>query len=226
MDLVPGDIISGSIAFTGYYELNLTRTLWRIARRGGIMIDVGANLGYFSLLWIAARVENRCLAFEASPRVIPLLRKNIEKNQALDRIQIFPVAAGDKHGSLPFKMGRADQTGWGGFSNAPDDQAVSVDVVRLDETVQEQDPIDLLKIDIEGADTWALKGCEGLLKQRRIRRIWFEQNKPRMRRLGIGEDEAVQFLHSVGYIARAESPISNEVVDWSAYPADMSAFRP
>ena len=46
MKLVPGDVISDCIAFTGVYDLELSRHLLQFAGRGQIMIDVGANLGY------------------------------------------------------------------------------------------------------------------------------------------------------------------------------------
>ena len=79
--------------------------------------------------------------------------------------------------------------------------------------------IPLLKIDIEGADTWALMGSELLLRTKRVKEIWYEQNKPRMRGLGIGEGEAEKFLRSVGYVSRPESDPSFDVVDWSASPS-------
>src|SRR4051794_1788289 len=64
-DLVPGDAISGSIAFTGFYELELSEQLVRRARTGGLLIDVGANMGYFSLLWAGLSETTRVIAFEA-----------------------------------------------------------------------------------------------------------------------------------------------------------------
>ena len=53
MELIPGDAISDCIAFTGVYELGLTRRVVELARDGGTFIDIGANLGYFTLLWAA-----------------------------------------------------------------------------------------------------------------------------------------------------------------------------
>ena len=53
--------------------------------------------------------------------------------------------------------------------------------------------IDVLKIDVEGADTWVLYGCEQLLKQKAIRNIFFEQNGARMAELGIGAKRSQGF---------------------------------
>src|SRR5262245_25442226 len=64
MKLLPGDVISDSISFAGIYELTLTRRLMQLARSGGTLVEVGANLGYFALLWASARRDNTCFAFE------------------------------------------------------------------------------------------------------------------------------------------------------------------
>jgi FkbM family methyltransferase len=216
MDLSHGDRVSDCIAFTGVYELPLTRHLLRLARRGGTLIDVGANLGYFTLLWAAANPANRVFAFEASPRNIEWLARNVAMNQLDRRVRVIPRAAGREPGALRFDPGPADQTGWGGFAEAG---PIAVDVVRVDQAAEYPPEITLLKVDIEGADAWALMGCEHLLRERRVKQVWFEQNKPRMRGLGIREDEAQQFLRSVGYEARPQSDPRGEIVDWSATPA-------
>src|SRR2546427_7895311 len=87
-NLIPGDVISDSIAFTGIYEPATSRRVALIARRGGIMVDVGANLGYFSLLWAAAAPNNRVIAFEAAPRNVQMLRRNVHRNGMDSQVQI------------------------------------------------------------------------------------------------------------------------------------------
>ena len=219
MDLVPGDVISSGIAFTGFWELHLSRVLAELAKQGGLMVDVGANLGYFSLLWAASNPANRCLSFEASPRNIRLLRGNVARNGFEQRIEIVPLAAGREAGQLFFDAGPDDQTGWGGFAESTAPGAIAIDVVRVDEIVPRDARIRLLKIDIEGADTWALMGCERLLREKRVEHIWFEQNRPRMRNLGIADGEAQAWLAERGYRASPRSDATKDVVDWIAEPA-------
>ena len=114
MTVLPGDVISDYIAFTGAYELALSRRVVELATRGGIMIDVGANLGYFSLLWASQRPDNRVIAFEASPRNVRLLDQNVRTNAFESRIRIVPCAAAATPGRLAFDVGPDDQTGWAG----------------------------------------------------------------------------------------------------------------
>lgn len=216
MQLIPGDLISDSIAMTGVHEPAFTKHLLKRAKAGGVLIDVGANLGYFTLLWLAANPENRCIAFEASPRNIEILRRNVNQNGFENRVQIIACGAGQAAGRMHFDLGPVDQTGWGGFSR--ESTGVEVDVVRVDEIVAADEPVALLKVDIEGADAWALMGCEKLLKMKIINEIWFEQNKPRMNALGLDENAAQEYLRSVGYSATAMSDASAELVDWIAVP--------
>lgn len=215
MDLVPGDVISDSIAFTGIYELAVTRRVVELAKGGGTFVDVGANLGYFSLLWAATKPGNQCLAFEASPRNIHRLRENIRRNSLESQIEVIPHAAGKARGKLHFDAGPEDQTGWGGFTT-DSKSGIEVDVVRIDESVPTNIPISLLKVDIEGADAWALMGCDRLLKARQVKQIWFEQNKPRMQALGIPESAAQDYLRSVGYSPQPLDDTRGDLVEWCA----------
>ncbi len=217
-NLVPGDVISDYIAFTGEYEPGLTKEVVALARQGGTFIDIGANLGYFSLLWASANRSNKCLAFEASPRNIHLLSQNVSRNRLGTQISVIDRAAGHSAGKLQFSTGPAEQTGWGGFASDKTAGTVEVDVVRVDDMVSEKEQIALLKVDIEGADAWALMGCERLLKNRRVQKIWFEENKPRMKELGIVPGTAQRFLQSVGYVCTAQSDPESDLVDWSAEP--------
>lgn len=217
MQLVPGDRLSDVVAFTGSYEHELTRRVVELGLRGGTMIDVGANLGYFTLLWLAANSSNRCIAFEAVPRNVEILRSNISRNGLDEKIRIIPSAASDRSGKVFFDLGPDDQRGWGGISlDNLNGRSIEVQAVRIDEAVPQDQHISLLKVDTEGADTLVLKGCERLLKKGLIGEIWYEQNKPRMRQIGVPLDAAQNYLESVDYDCTAHGSESNELVEWSA----------
>jgi FkbM family methyltransferase len=216
MQLLPGDAISDSIAFTGTYDLRFTRVLHSLARKGGRLVDVGANLGYFSLLWAAASRHNSVVAFEASPRTLEMLRNNVSQNRFEAQIEIRSQAVGKDNTEMQFDPGPEGQTGWGGLALARSALSHSVQVVRLDDALRDVDQIDLLKIDIEGADTWALLGAERLLKERRVKYVWWEQHKPRMRELNIPEGQAAEFLRSLGYRPVPQSDLRADTVNWCA----------
>jgi FkbM family methyltransferase len=213
-DLTPGDIISGHIAFTGEYEPKLSHAIRGQAERGGLFVDVGANMGYFSLLWASARPGNRVIAFEASPRVAAQLGGNVERNGLGDAVRIVGKAASDAAGTVRFSTGPADQTGWGGIQ--PDNpEAIEVPAVRLDEELAGE-AIAVLKVDVEGAESLVLRGAEELLRERRIGLIFFEWNPERAALLGLEFADLIAFLESTGYRA---VPFNAERTEWRAEPA-------
>lgn len=202
-DLLVGDVISGSIAFTGFYELELSRQLKVLARKGGLFVDVGANLGYFSLLWLAGNVKNHVVAIESSPRNQKAFEINMRANGLNGRWRLLASAAGHENREVAFNVGPVEQTGWGGISpeeNGSD--VIKVDMQRLD-TLLPDIEIAVLKVDVEGADTWVLYGCEELLKGKKISRIYFEQHHERMASLGIQPGHAEAFLNRFGYFCRS-----------------------
>jgi FkbM family methyltransferase len=212
MSLKPGDVSHRCIALTGFYELNASRLAVRLARRGGLLVDVGANYGYYSLLWAAARPNNRVLAFEASPRNFPALRRNVEANGFDERIECRDEAVGKENCTMTFDPGPEEQTGWGGFA-AGSDGGVAVRVRPLDAVLADSaEPVELLKIDTEGADTWVLAGASGLLKAGRIKNILYEQYPSRMKKLGVPAGEAETMLRSFGYGVR---PLGGD--EWFAW---------
>jgi FkbM family methyltransferase len=215
-DLIKNDVISGAIAADGLYDWPHTKAIARCAsdNKKGLFVDVGANMGYFSLLWAAIAPSSRVLAYEASPRNVGIIEKNIAKNLMGKTIRLIPKALGDHHGSITFDCGPDDQTGWGGICHNDSDATIQVPLVRLDEEILEEE-IDFLKIDVEGADTLVLYGCEKLLRKKRIKMINFEQNKPRMELLGIAPDAAAEFLNKMDYVCR---PLGNSEGEWIAYP--------
>jgi FkbM family methyltransferase len=218
MKLLPSDFMLGLIAFTGIYERPLSKCVLHAANIGGTMIDVGANFGYFSLIWASANKRNKVIAFEASPRNHKYLVDNVDSNGLSEKIDAHPFALGSSNSVLDFDPGPSDMTGWGGLKLMASDSSIRVPVKRLDEILDPNIVIDFMKIDVEGADTWVLMGAEKLLLEKRIKEIHFEQNKPRLRQINIGDDDAVRFLDSVGYDVQPLSDPSNDIVAWCANP--------
>jgi len=149
-------------------------------------------------LWAGSNPNGRVISFEAAPRNIALLENNVARNRLADRMTIVPKAAGKSTGRISFDAGPADQTGWGGITSSVTASTITVPLVRLDQELPDAS-IDVLKVDVEGADTWVLFGCDALLKKKRIGTLFFEQNRERMELLGIAAGEAQKFLRDLDY---------------------------
>lgn len=199
MNLMPGDSCHGSIAFSGCYELKLTRRLCHIARtEGGMLIDAGANYGYYSLLWTAARPDNRVVAFEASPRNFPALLANLELNGVTQRVSATNKAVGDAVGMVHFKMSDPLQSGWDKVTKNANEADWSVPLTSLGEELPDAQ-YSVLKIDCEGYDFLVLKGILPLLQARKIRHVFFEDNPACAQEFGGRAGEIAKFMERLGY---------------------------
>ena len=129
-------------------------------RSGMNVIDVGANIGYFTALAARAVEPNgRVLAVEAEPETFSLLRANGELN-GFANVELLPVAAHRHAGLVPVAR---DPTNYGGHTAyvAPAAWATTpVQSVRLDDVLDPEAPIHFIKVDVEGMDHVAVEGLE------------------------------------------------------------------
>ncbi|MCA9024140.1 MAG: FkbM family methyltransferase [Planctomycetaceae bacterium] len=220
LSLVPTDYVSECIALMGFFELDLSRRMVERAQSGGRLVDVGANMGYFPLLWLSTSPRTTCLAFEPVKRNQDIIRRNMIHNRFEDRLQLIPMAAGERKSTMLFDPGDEEQTGWGSLAVTDQARSYKVDVVRLDDVITDNEPIDVLKIDTEGADPLVLRGAERLLQQHQIREIFFEHNRPGLENLGLSDTEAQDFLRSHEYDVECLDDPSARVTTWRAIPAN------
>ena len=141
------------------------RFMRSILRPGMNVIDIGANIGYFTAL--AARAvgsEGRVLAVEADPDTFRLLRTNVEMN-GFENVELLPVAAHRRAGLV---TGTRDPTNYGGHTAyfASDSwQTTPIQAVRLDDVIAADVPIHFIKVDIEGMDHAAVEGLEQTIRR-------------------------------------------------------------
>ena len=217
MDLCPSDQSHQQIAYTGLFEFHLSKIFMELAYAGGLLVDVGANYGYYSLLWAGASKSNKVLSFEAVRDNSQALSHNVSVNHFENQIQVQNKALGKSSGQMKFNAMDNEQTTWGGLTHC-EDSGFEVTVHRLDELLDNEKTIEVLKIDVEGADTWVLYGAQRLLETKRIRNIFFEENTERQQQLGIKPDDAKVFLSELGYCVENLNQNSSGVSEFHARP--------
>jgi len=154
----------------GGYEAATRQTIERLLPGGGTFLDVGAHVGFYSL--VAARragPEGRVFAFEPEPDNFRLLRKNVAEN-GYDNITAIPAAVCDRSGRAEMFVSRQGNDRHSLFRNpgSPlEERAESVDTTTLDDFAAALGwpAIDLIKMDIEGAEPLALSGMQRLLER-------------------------------------------------------------
>ena len=158
------------------YEPETQDLLLRFLPVGGVFIDVGANIGTFTIP-AAKHVgsSGRVVAIEASREVFNVLQKNIDINK-VENVQLVCAAAGASAGDTEFYPAPVDHFGMG--SRAPQFNAAPIGIpsVMLDSLVQRFNlsSVDLIKIDVEGFELDVLKGATGLLSAKSPPLVIFE----------------------------------------------------
>lgn len=154
------DLIQSWLMFFGAWEPGLTRLLESRLRLGDCFVDVGANIGYFTLL--ASRLvgeRGTVVAVEASPTTADSLRANIRLNLA-QNVRVIQAAATDQRGSVPLYAGPRDNSGAASLrSRVGRLPEAAVEGIPLTEMLSEEEwsRATLIKIDVEGAEAEVLK---------------------------------------------------------------------
>lgn len=174
------DSIAREVCFMGFYEPQETNLLRWLLKPEMTFVDVGANWGYFSLLAAHLVGAQGCVvSLEPDPRLFPLLESNLQSNQ-LSHVIPLQVAAADKTATLLMEGFAVEEGNWGLSRLTLDvpatSAAFSVSARLLDELLDERgvDEVDLVKIDVEGAEDLVLAGMAAGLVQRRYKRILLE----------------------------------------------------
>jgi FkbM family methyltransferase len=144
----------------GRWEPWITRFLERRVRPGMHVADVGANVGFYSLL-LADRVgtAGRVWAFEPDPQNFRLLEWNLDANGFTPRAKAFRLAAFDRRARVRLSQETVNLGGHSVLSEgaeAAPGTFVEVDAARLDDCIPA--PLDLVKIDAEGSEPFIWDG--------------------------------------------------------------------
>ncbi|MGB9521355.1 MAG: FkbM family methyltransferase [Anaerolineales bacterium] len=158
----------------GTYEIDLQRALRDFIKPAMIAYDVGANVGYISLMFAHLVWETgKVYAFEPYPQNLERLRKNIALNKLSEQIQVIPSAVADRSGEMEFWIGPSDDTGKlsgsAGRTNFVYKEHIYVPAISLDDFVfsQAYPAPNVIKMDIEGGEILALRGMQRLLAEYR-----------------------------------------------------------
>jgi FkbM family methyltransferase len=194
-----GNDLTAQIYIAGCWEPNEFAFLDRILRPGMTFVDAGANDGIYTV-FAAQRVGAGGLvwAFEPSPRELERLCCNLELNHLAARV--FPLALADVEGQAELMLGGYEHEGHntlGAFAYSEVESAgkVAVRLRRLDDIVAEDAParMDVLKLDVEGAELRLLRGATATLERYRPV-VLFEASEPSLRNQGASGAELIEFF--------------------------------
>jgi FkbM family methyltransferase len=199
------DSVGSHVFLTGMCESGITELMLTLLRPGDTFIDVGANIGYHSLL--AARLvgpHGSVLSVEPAPHLREALEHNLALNQelaALRNITVLPYCASDQRGTVVQSVlteGYSGETTLRPLSGA---HTMSVEARTLDEMLTEADlsRCHLVKMDIEGAEYLAINGMKRTLDRYPAISLMTEVDDRYLRELGSSARQLIDWFASRGY---------------------------
>ncbi|RUT00244.1 hypothetical protein DSM106972_076920 [Dulcicalothrix desertica PCC 7102] len=153
------------IYYQGYSELETADFMMRFLRPGMMLIDVGAHIGEYTLL--AAQVvgeSGQVHGFEPTPKLFPILSENVRMNN-LRNVHLNCMAVSDRTGDIEFEV--FDDPSISSIRKqvtSGSEQLVKVATTSLDAYLSQiNTKVDLIKVDVEGAEKLVFEGAEKLM---------------------------------------------------------------
>jgi len=185
------------------YEFAESKYLREAIRPNDICLDLGANVGYFTMLMAKAASAGKVFAFEPIALNAALLRASVELN-SFSNVLISQCAVGDRAGAVSFSQ--SSDSAYSSIHDTgrkPLECTVTVPVVTLDEYLDGEgiERVDVMKVDVEGAEGMVIAGATRLLvdEQRRPRIVMLELNDQNLRAFGISVNDVVEKMQNFGY---------------------------
>lgn len=164
--------LSPNMMMNGYWETWITQAITRHVKPGMRVVDIGANIGYYTVL-LADCVgdKGKLWAFEPNPAVYKLLTQSVEINGFSSRSSLLCKACGATDGErlilkVPIQYQGSAALQEKAFDNFPELELTKVEceTLRLDTAIDEHESIDFIKIDAEGAEPEIWEGMQGVLR--------------------------------------------------------------
>jgi len=214
IELDPADLTEKGILdyydARNFYEPDVSRLMLQVLRKGDIVVDVGANCGYFTLL-AASLVgpSGTVVSIEPAPACVKRLEANLRRN-ALANVIVLDRVAAAQTGEVTFYL-NSDNSGGNALWNPGDwpanrksrDNPVSITsaATTLDAewSAHALSYPKFIKIDTEGAEQAVLEGASGLLSSGKVSFVAAELHEFGMTKLGYSQQSLRRYMESFGY---------------------------
>lgn len=184
----------------GYHEKTETKVVKKLVNEGDITIDVGANIGYYTLL-LAKIVgsSGKVIAFEAEPRNFEILKKNVEENH-FENVIVEKKAVSEKSGVVKFFIGEDSSTENQLFKPDVKHSEIEVESISIDEYLQDKDiKVDFIKMDIQGSEPLVIEGMRKTIEKNKNLKLMMEWWPDAIKKYNIKPDKHLQELVSLGF---------------------------
>jgi FkbM family methyltransferase len=189
-----------SVVSEGRYEPVLEHALLEISKDCKLFVDIGANAGFYSIAVRATSANCKVLAFECNPDVRLLFLRNVELN-SISGIKVRSEALAETAGEAEFYVPAFTGSGGGSLRDLHPDEGKAktfrVSLIELDS--QRLQTVDLMKIDVEGAELGVIKGGINSIRAHKPT-IFIELLRKWMKPFGTVPGDVSDVLLDMGYV--------------------------
>lgn len=205
----------GEDIFANAFERAERRLLKKILRPGQKVLDVGANIGFYTCMFAqSVGPSGRVIAFEPTPSTFTALQRNVRLNGFQDRVECHCCALSDTTGTASmntFPEGGDVYNSLGtvqSLGGSKRTEVIDVDTVTLDRSVEEMDFPNgvFIKIDVEGFEQQVIRGGANFLKTESRLAMMVELYEPLSQQCGASTLQTLDLLESYGFEAYCMTP--------------------
>jgi FkbM family methyltransferase len=185
---------------TGYYEPFETELIGACIKNGDVVVDIGANIGYYTLMFARQVGETgRVFAFEPDPANFSLLKRNVQRN-GYRNVELIQKAVAAQSGTLRLYLSDENRGDHRVYNSNDGRPSIAIDAVNLsDYFAAYNGPIDFIKMDIQGSEAGALRGMADLLRKHASVALLTEFWPIGLHRFGVESDEFIHMLHQLDF---------------------------
>jgi FkbM family methyltransferase len=155
------DLDTLNLSVYGIYEEFETNLIKQEVKKGDVILDIGANIGYYTLIFAKLVGESgKVYAFEPDPTNFALLKKNIEAN-GYNNVVLIQKAVSNKSEKIKLYISKENRGDHRIYPSYESRQTVEIECVRIDD--YNIPKVDFIKMDIQGSELGAIQGMENLL---------------------------------------------------------------
>jgi FkbM family methyltransferase len=190
---------------------------------GSVIIDVGANFGWYSCILAKKFPTAELYAFEPEADAFTMLGKNVSENN-LPNVRMFKHALGSSSGILKLYVSASENTGTHSAVRLENSShMVEVDVVPLDHVISAEG-VALMKIDAEGSEYSILLGAESTLRRTRVVMLEFTPNL--LVRMGVEPRALLDLMISAGFAIGVVDSLGKLVTETAEGLLEDAATQP
>lgn len=188
------------VLYTIFPEYGEMMMVEKFLKKDDIFLDVGANIGAYSLIAASKITRGKIYAFEPSVNCLPILYENISLNQIENKIQVIEKVVSDKTGFLDFDISSVSDYNHMSYSNS-EKAVVKLPSITLDDFILENKipHIKLIKIDVEGTELLVLRGLQKSLKSQLVDILIVEVSEWTSKRFTFSPADVFKFLEEYGF---------------------------